>query len=218
MEAKHKDITELVIQAFYTVYNTLGYGFLEKVYQNALVIELRKLGLEVIPEACIKVYYNGQVVGEYFADLLVAGVVIVEIKAVRTLAPEHEAQLLNYLKATPYEVGLLLNFGPKPQIKRKVYDNERKGGLSWIGKWDTDAHRLAQIKNGSLGFRRERPHIVAPRSGKSAIALKVEIKALEQSCDPEDAVTAPLNRFDLVVQAFHETAAETVGKVVDYFV
>jgi GxxExxY protein len=109
MEAKHKDITELIIKAFYTVYNTLGYGFLEKVYQNALVIEMRKLGLEVIPEALIKVYYNGQVVGEYFADLLVAGVVLVEIKAVRTLVPEHEAQLLNYLKATPYEVGLLLN-------------------------------------------------------------------------------------------------------------
>lgn len=129
---KHKDITELIIQAFYTVYNTLGYGFLEKVYQNALVIELRKLGLEVIPEACIKVYYNGQVVGEYFADLLVAGVVIVEIKAVRTLAPEHEAQLLNYLKATPYEVGLLLNFGPQPQIKRKAYDNTRKGAMAWM--------------------------------------------------------------------------------------
>jgi len=142
MEAKHKDITELIIQAFYTVYNTLGYGFLEKVYQNALVIELRRLGPEVIPEAPIKVYYNpstgsgqrGQVVGEYFAGLLVAGAVLVEIKAVRTLAPEHEAQLLNYLKATPYEVGLLLNFGPKPQFKRKVYDNELKGGLSWVRK------------------------------------------------------------------------------------
>jgi GxxExxY protein len=134
MEAKHTNITELIIRAFYTVYNTLGYGFLEKVYQNALVIELRRLGLEVIPEAPIKVYYNGQIVGEYFTDLLVASAVIVEIKAVRTLAPEHEAQLLNYLKATPYEVGLLLNFGPKPQIKRKVYDNERKGGLSWIRK------------------------------------------------------------------------------------
>ena len=145
---KHKDITELIIQAFYTVYNTLGYGFLEKVYQNALVIELRKLGLEVIPEAPIKVYYNGQVVGEYFADLLVAGLVIVEIKAVRTLAPEHEAQLLNYpstglragLKATPYEVGLLLNpstgsgqrFGPQPEIKRKAYDNSRKGAMAWM--------------------------------------------------------------------------------------
>ena len=134
MEAEHKDITDLIIRAFYTVYNTLGYGFLEKVYPQALVIELRKLGLDVIPEALIKVYYNGQVVGEYLADLLVAGAVIVEIKAVRTLAPGHEAQLLNYLKATPYEVGLLLNFGPQPQIKRKVYDNERKGGLSWVRK------------------------------------------------------------------------------------
>jgi GxxExxY protein len=131
---KHKDITELIIQAFYTVYNTLGYGFLEKVYQQALIIELRKLGLEVIPEAPIKVYYNGHVVGEYFADLLVAGLVIVEIKAVRTLAPEHEAQLLNYLKATPYEVGLLLNFGPEAEIKRKIYDNTRKGAMAWMNK------------------------------------------------------------------------------------
>ena len=131
---KHQDITELIIQAFYTVYNTLGYGFLEKVYQQALIIELRKLGLEVIPEAPIKVYYNVHVVGEYFADLLVAEAVIVEIKAVRTLAPEHEAQLLNYLKATPYEVGLLLNFGPQSQIKRKAYDNTRKGAMAWTNK------------------------------------------------------------------------------------
>lgn len=79
-----------------------------------------------------KVYYDGQVVGEYFADLLVASAVIVEIKAVRTLAPEHEAQLLNYLKATPYEVGLLLNFGPTPQVKRKAYDNARKGAMAWM--------------------------------------------------------------------------------------
>jgi len=97
-----------------------------------MAIELRKLGLDVIQEARIAVYYDGEVVGEYFADLLVAGVVIVELKAVKRLLPEHEAQLLNYLKATPYEVGLLLNFGPRPQIKRKVYDNERKGGLSWV--------------------------------------------------------------------------------------
>jgi len=168
---KHKDITELIIQAFYTVYPSAGSGqatssataslrqaqgrpgeglsersfdspsaMLRTGLRTGLVIELRKLGLEVIPEACIKVYYNpstgsgqrGQVVGEYFADLLVAGVVIVEIKAVRTLAPEHEAQLLNYLKATPYEVGLLLNFGPEPQIKRKAYDNTRKGAMAWM--------------------------------------------------------------------------------------
>ena len=87
--------------------------------------------LKVVQQAEIKVYYAGVVVGEYYADLLVADAVIVEIKAVRALLKEHEAQLLNYLKATPYEVGLLLNFGPKPEIKRKVYDNERKGGLGW---------------------------------------------------------------------------------------
>ncbi|MEE9618098.1 MAG: GxxExxY protein [Anaerolineae bacterium] len=124
----------MIIKAFYKVYNALGYGFLEKVYRNALVIELRKLGLEVIPEARIRVYYEGEVVGEYFADLLVAGVVIVELKAMKSLLEEHEAQLLNYLKATPYEVGLLLNFGPKPEIKRKAFDNSRKGSMRWLGE------------------------------------------------------------------------------------
>lgn len=131
MTAKHADITEQIIKAFYTVYNTLGYGFLEKVYENALAIELRRMGLTVVQQASIQVYYAGELVGEYFADLLVEGKVIVEIKALRALVAEHEAQLLNYLKATPYEVGLLLNFGPKPQIKRKVYDNERKGSFNW---------------------------------------------------------------------------------------
>ena len=137
---KHNDITELIIKAFYTVYGVLGYGFLEKVYENALAIELRKLGLKVVQQAQIVVYYDGHEVGVYQADLLVADAVIVELKATRALAPEHEAQLLNYLKATPYEVGLLLNFGPRPQIRRKVYDNERKGKLSWVRK-DTDEHR-----------------------------------------------------------------------------
>ena len=132
MGAKHKDITQQIIKAFYTVYNTLGYGFLEKVYENAMVVELRKLGLKVVPQAGIVVYYDGQPVGEYNADLLVEDAVIVELKATRALAPANEAQLLNYLKATVYEVGLLLNFGPKPQIQRKVYDNERKGDLSWV--------------------------------------------------------------------------------------
>jgi GxxExxY protein len=99
-----------------------------------MAIELRRLGLDVIQEARIKVHYGGEVVGEYFADLLVAGAVIVELKAVKRVLPEHEAQLLNYLKATPYEVGLLLNFGPKPEIKRKAFDNSRKGSLHWIEK------------------------------------------------------------------------------------
>ncbi len=138
MAYKHTEITDKIINAFYTVYNTLGYGFLEKVYRNAMVIELNKQGVAVIPESPITVYYDGQVVGEYFADLLVEQTVIVELKAVRQLADDHEAQLLNYLKATPYEVGLLLNFGPKPKIIRKAYDNSRKGSMQWTNKKDAD--------------------------------------------------------------------------------
>ena len=134
MSFNHAEITETVIKAFYTVYNALGYGFLEKVYQNAMAIELRKLGLKVKPEAAVTVYYDGEIVGEHFIDLLVADCVIVELKAVKVLLPEHEAQLLNYLKATPYEVGLLLNFGPKPKIKRRVFDNSRKGSMQWFQK------------------------------------------------------------------------------------
>jgi GxxExxY protein len=134
IDFKHTDVTELIIKAFYKVYGTLGYGFLERVYGNAMVIELRKLGVRVVQESRITVYYDQEVVGEYFTDLLVADAVIVELKAVKKLLEEHEAQLLNYLKATPYEVGLLLNFGPKPEIKRKAFDNARKGSMDWIGK------------------------------------------------------------------------------------
>lgn len=131
-EYKYVDITELIIKAFYTVYNTLGYGFLERVYRKAMIIELAKLGREAIEEAAIQVYYDGQVVGNFSADLLVAQKVIVETKSKRTLLEEHEAQLQHYLKSTIYEVGLLLNFGPEPQIKRKAFDNSRKGSLSWL--------------------------------------------------------------------------------------
>ena len=123
---KHEELTQKIIGAFYTVYNTLGYGFLEKVYENALAIELRKMDLQVASQQPINVYYDGQIVGEYYADLVVEDTVIVELKAVRSLVNENEAQLLNYLNATSYEVGLLLNFGPKPQVKRKIFDNERK--------------------------------------------------------------------------------------------
>lgn len=123
---KHSDITEQRLAAFYAVYSVLGYGFLEKVYANALKIELERRGLKANREFEIKVGYAGQVIGEYFADLIVADSVIVEVKAVKMLAQEHEAQLLNYLKATPYEVGLLLNFGPKPEQKRRSFDNDRK--------------------------------------------------------------------------------------------
>jgi GxxExxY protein len=123
---KHEGITGTIIKAFYTVYNTLGYGFLERVYQASLAIEIRELGLTVAAEAPIQVHYRDRLVGDYYADLLVADKVLVEIKAAQTLTDAHEAQLLNYLKATPYEVGLLLNFGPKPQVKRRIYDNKHK--------------------------------------------------------------------------------------------
>ena len=136
---KHEDVTDKIIAAFYTVYNTLGYGFLEKVYENAMAIELHKLGLHVACQHPIHVYYAGQVVGEYFADLLVGDCVIVELKAARNLLEEHEAQVLNYLNATRYEVGLLFNFGPKPQMKRKVLDNDLKRYSSRI---NTDEHGL----------------------------------------------------------------------------
>jgi len=125
-DIKFKELTEKIIKIFYKVYNKLGYGFLEKVYENAMMIEFRREDVSVISQSSIKVFYENQIVGEYFADILVDDKVIVEIKAARTLALEHEAQLLNYLKATDFEVGLLLNYGPKPEIKRKVFDNLRK--------------------------------------------------------------------------------------------
>jgi GxxExxY protein len=127
VELKHKDVTEKILHAFYKiVYPQLGYGFLEKVYENAMAIALTSMGLKVEPQVEILVYFQNQVVGEYYADLVVNDVVIVELKAASRLLPEHEAQLLNYLRATPYEVGLLLNFGPKPDFKRKAYENHRK--------------------------------------------------------------------------------------------
>jgi GxxExxY protein len=123
---KHSDLTEQIIGAFYAVYSVLGYGFLESVYVKALMIELKRREMTVRDELPIQVYYAGQMIGEYFADLVVNDLVILEIKATKCLAIEHEAQLLNYLKATPYEVGLLFNFGPKPETKRRSFDNNRK--------------------------------------------------------------------------------------------
>jgi GxxExxY protein len=124
---KHQEITDKILHAFFkVVYPQLGYGFLEKVYENAMVIALREAGLRVQQQVRIPVYFHGHLVGEYFADLLVEEAVIVELKSVSQLGREHEAQLLNYLRATPYEVGLLLNFGPRPDFCRLAFDNERK--------------------------------------------------------------------------------------------
>ncbi len=126
MELLHQDITDKLIKAFYKVYNELGFGFLEKVYQNALFRELIAMGFYCEKQKQIKVFYNGQIVGEYFADLIVNNCVIIELKASETLVKEHELQLINYLKAIDIEVGLLLNFGKKPQFKRKLFTNDRK--------------------------------------------------------------------------------------------
>lgn len=123
---KYKNLTERIIKVFYKVYNNLGYGFLEKVYENAMMLELKKSGISALAQFPIEVTYAEETIGEYFADILVDNKVIVEVKAAKSLVEENEAQLLNYLKATRIEVGLLLNFGSKPKIKRKAFDNSRK--------------------------------------------------------------------------------------------
>lgn len=126
----HSDITSKIIGAFFRVYNALGYWFLEKVYENSLLLEIRKSGLNCSRQVPINVFYESSRVGSYFADLIVCKKVIVEIKACELLCEEHEAQLTNYLKATTIEVGLLLNFGKKPEFKRKVFSSEFKNHIT----------------------------------------------------------------------------------------
>ena len=123
---KHEELTEKIIGVFYEVYNELGFGFLESVYEKAMIIALRSKGLEVEQQFPIPVWFRGQQIGAFAADILVEGCIIVELKSVRSFDPSHEAQLLNYLRATEMEIGLLLNFGIKPEIKRRVFDNPRK--------------------------------------------------------------------------------------------
>ena len=126
MQFKYQDITEKIIKAFYNVYNSLGYGFLERVYENAMMIDLKSLNLNCEKQKQIKVFYKNQNVGEYYADIIVEDKVIIELKAAEGIVEEHEHQLLNYLKATEIEVGLLLNFGKKPQFKRQIFENSFK--------------------------------------------------------------------------------------------
>lgn len=126
MHLLHNELTSLILKTYYEVYNELGYGFLEKVYQNALLIELKNKGLEVTPNKKIKVYYKGENVGNYYADIIVNDTVVLELKAAEYIIDQFENQLLNYLKGTDCEVGLLLNFGKKPEFRRKIYENKRK--------------------------------------------------------------------------------------------
>ena len=126
---KEDDLTQLIIGCAYKVHNALGPGFLEKVYENALRIELEKIGLRVRQQEPINVSYDGQVVGEYFADLWVDERVVIELKAAQSLVKQHEVQLVNYLTATGIDCGLLLNFGPSVQVKRKFREYKPKASL-----------------------------------------------------------------------------------------
>ena len=122
---KHEDITHKIIGCAYEVYNKLGFGFLESVYKKAMVIELNKRHLQVEAERALKVYYDNQVVGDFFVDLLVENEIVVELKSVQNLAKEHEVQLVNYLNALNKEIGLLINFGPNGvDIKRKYRESK----------------------------------------------------------------------------------------------
>ena len=123
---KHKEITDKIIKAFYEVYNELGHGFLESVYERSLEIALNSFGLRVNRQIQIPVWFRGKPVGDFTADMLIENCVLLELKAARALDSSHQAQLLNYLRATEIEIGLLLNFGLKPEFKRLIFDNPRK--------------------------------------------------------------------------------------------
>jgi GxxExxY protein len=123
MKLLHEELTDAIIKTFYEVYNELGYGFLEKVYQNSLYLELKNKGYKVEAQKKILVYYKGIEVGEYYADLLVEDVIIIELKAADCIVKDFENQIINYLRGTDCEVGLLLNFGKKPEFKRKIFEN-----------------------------------------------------------------------------------------------
>ncbi len=122
----HEELSNKVIRAFYNVYNALGYGFLEKVYENALKFELELLDIKAEQQKQIKVHFKEKLVGEYYADLLVENAIILELKAAENICEEHQAQLINYLRATEIELGFLFNFGKEPEFKRKIFTNDKK--------------------------------------------------------------------------------------------
>ena len=125
-DLRHFGLTQQIIAVFFEVYNDLGHGFLESVYQQSLILALKEAGLTVHSPIEIPVWFRGQQVGQFEGDVLVNRCVLLELKAARTLDSSHKAQLLNYLRATEIEIGLLLNFGVKPEFKRLIYDNPRK--------------------------------------------------------------------------------------------
>ena len=130
-EGRHSEVTGKILGAFFELHKELGLGFSEKIYESALEVLRTEVGLFVEKQKDIFVYFHGRIIGEYKADMIINGVVLLEIKSVEKLIDAHDAQLLNYLKSTEIEVGLLLNFGRQAEFRRKIYDNPRKGSLSW---------------------------------------------------------------------------------------
>jgi GxxExxY protein len=129
---KHEELTERIIKVFYSVYNELGHGFLESVYEESMAVCFRENGIRFSRQCAVPVWFHGQRVGEFRADFMVEDAVLLELKALHSLDAMHHAQLVNYLNATECEVGLLLYFGPKPQIHRRMLDNDRKKGLARV--------------------------------------------------------------------------------------
>ncbi len=126
----HSELTDQILAVFYDVYNELGYGFLESVYRNALRLALSQNGLRIEQEVPVSVIFRGQSVGDFRADLVVNGIILLELKTADAIVRAHEAQVINYLRSTSLELGLILNFGPKPQVRRLILDNVEKGKYS----------------------------------------------------------------------------------------
>jgi GxxExxY protein len=125
-QLKHAELTETIIGVFYEVYNELGFGFLESVYRRSLHLALREKGLSVEAEVLVPVFFRGVNVGDFRADLVMNSCILLELKTAEAIIVAHEAQLLNYLRATSLEIGLKLNFGPKAVVRRLLFDNDRK--------------------------------------------------------------------------------------------
>ena len=123
---KHSELTDVIIAVFYDVYNELGFGFLESVYRNSLRLALLDKGLTVEQEVPVAVFFRGRNVGDFRADLVVNGTILLELKTAEQIVAAHESQVLDYLRSTALELGLILNFGPKPQVRRLLLDNSRK--------------------------------------------------------------------------------------------
>ena len=134
MTLLHHDLTEVIIGIYQDVYTELGHGFLERIYQQAMVIALTEAGLSVVERTPFPVLFRGQVLGEFFADIVVNGLVLLEIKAASALVPWHDAQTINYLRASPLEIALIMNFGPKREHRRRILTNDRKATAVTLGR------------------------------------------------------------------------------------